>query len=451
MSFLRLSARISTGVAFLSLVILSIPLAFDVGGRECGLYFSLSLAVFYSLLSTARLAVPQRSATWKPARIFLRVVEVLQYPVIIPGLLLFTLSKFSDDDDGGGKSLGGGISPLTTPEVRVSNGYHNGHHYNVERKELVEKLTIGGWDTFLTFSTPMFQLAEGFCSLLVIQTGGQISRWLVNSTRSDSWMIALLVMSGSIISSSIYFLWRISQFPGIESLDAGLIGVAMTCAVFLCAYGIGSGRGNHIESSLLFSYIVLCVYQIFTDYKPSTIPTSPPPEKPDIPPFPPLVMSSYHSLINTLSEFVPTFLREIGIFVVNAYSVLTPSVIISLAYRISVFYASTRIIPAVRHSSASQLGRDPSLKDREAMSKIAAMFGWYSPTILIAVYTHLLLQHFEVVGGNGLAAGWITGVPVGGHIWRWINIAATMLLYTFELVLGDQEGNEALTSHWKTE
>lgn len=59
------------------------------------------------------------------------------------------------------------------------------------------------------------------------------------------------------------------------------------------------------------------------------------------------------------------------------------------------------------------------------MSRIAAFFGWYSPTILIAVYTHLLLQHFEVVGGNGLAAGWITGVPVGGHVWRWINIGAT--------------------------
>jgi hypothetical protein len=35
----------------------------------------------------------------------------------------------------------------------------------------------------------MFQLSEGFCSLLVIQAGGQISRWLVNRKKSDAWMV----------------------------------------------------------------------------------------------------------------------------------------------------------------------------------------------------------------------------------------------------------------------
>jgi len=94
--------------------------------------------------------------------------------------------------------------------------------------------------------------------------------------------ITLLVMSGSIISSALYFLWRITTFPEIGNLDAALIGVSVTCAIFLCAYGIRSGRGNPIESSLLvllhpsrchrkpslhstlqFSYIVLCVYQMY--------------------------------------------------------------------------------------------------------------------------------------------------------------------------------------------
>lgn len=58
-------------------------------------------------------------------------------------------------------------------------------------------------------------------------------------------------MSGSIISSSIYFLWRITTFPETDNADATLIGVSVTCAIFLCAYGIGSGRGNPVESSLL--------------------------------------------------------------------------------------------------------------------------------------------------------------------------------------------------------
>lgn len=61
-------------------------------------------------------------------------------------------------------------------------------------------------------------------------------------------------MSASIISSSVYFLWRITKFPGIGNVDATLIGVAITCAVFLCAWGIGSGKGNPVESSLLVCF-----------------------------------------------------------------------------------------------------------------------------------------------------------------------------------------------------
>jgi ICE2 len=61
-------------------------------------------------------------------------------------------------------------------------------------------------------------------------------------------------MSGSIITSALYFLWRIMQFPEIGNVDATLIGVSVTCAIFLCAYGIGSGRGNPVESSLLVSF-----------------------------------------------------------------------------------------------------------------------------------------------------------------------------------------------------
>ena len=58
-------------------------------------------------------------------------------------------------------------------------------------------------------------------------------------------------MSGSIISSSVYFLWRIVALFEISSFDAILIGVAITCAIFLCSWGIVSGKGNPVESSLL--------------------------------------------------------------------------------------------------------------------------------------------------------------------------------------------------------
>jgi len=145
----------------------------------------------------------------------------------------------------------------------------------------------------LRYSTPVFQLVEGFCSLLVIQAAGQVTRYLVNGERGDGWMIGLLVVSASFLSTSFYFLWRITTFPGMDSQDAILIGIAITCAFFLCAWGIGSGRGNVVESSLLFAYITLCIYQIFTDYQPSSGSSSAPqPSSDDFPPLPPVLMAS---------------------------------------------------------------------------------------------------------------------------------------------------------------
>ncbi|KAH0613086.1 uncharacterized protein H6S33_009466 [Morchella sextelata] len=427
-SFLRHLTRVSAGVTFLSLIILLIPLAFDVGGRDCGLTYSLSLTIFYFLLSTTRMITPN-SPCWRGMRmrVLLSVVGVAQHLVIIPGLLIYALNKFSDNEGNGGKSA----------------GYVHDESWN---PSWVDKLSIVPWDNFLTFSTPVFQLCEGFCSLLVIQAVGQISRWLVNRNKSDSWMIALLVMSGSVISSSVYFLWRITTFPEIGNIDASLIGVAVTCAIFLCAYGIGSGRGNPIESSLLFSYIVLCLYQIFTDYKPSSLDTADaiPPGKPDFPPFPPLIMASYSSIVASMSSYLPGFLRQIASFGISAVATITPSVVISLAYRLFVFYASTRIIPAVRDENSA------SVRGGEAMSRI---LGWYSPCILVSVYTHLLMQHLEIAGGDaGVGAGsWEGGMPAGGQVWRWVNIGATMVLYAFELKHGDNDGGESLTSHWKTD
>lgn len=172
-------ARILTGVGFLGFVILFVPLAFDVGGRDCGLLYSLLLAAFYFLLSTARGGIPS-TTRWRGARILLGCVEMLQCVVIL-GLLVYALNKA--DDDGGG---GGGSGGLGFEARERLLGVDGGH---AAERSAMDRLTIGAWDTFLTFSTPMFQLSEGFCSLLVIQAGGQISRWLVNRKKADTWMV----------------------------------------------------------------------------------------------------------------------------------------------------------------------------------------------------------------------------------------------------------------------
>jgi hypothetical protein len=78
--------------------------------------------------------------------------------------------------------------------------------------------------------------------------------------------IGLLGISAGIISSTLWFLYKITTFPEIGNVDAILIGAAITCAIFLASWGIVSGRGNPVESSLLVflsAFIATCVTNIF--------------------------------------------------------------------------------------------------------------------------------------------------------------------------------------------
>ena len=263
-------------------------------------------------------------------------------------------------------------------------------------------------------------------------------------------------MSASIISSSVYFLWRVLQFPEISNVDSALIGVTITCAVFLCAWGIGSGRGNPVESSLLFAYVVLCIYQIFTDYLPSR-PTEPipPSQAADFPPLPPIIMASYTTIMHALST-LPSIIHAAFNVVTAAFSAVTPSVLISLAYRLFVLYASTRIIPAVRESGARALSQEASLEDSDGAGQILGLLSWFSPSILVAVYTSLLMQHFastSPVMDGGSGEWWNNqGGGGGGNFWRWINLACTMGLYAVELWLGKQDDiDDGLAGHWKSD
>ena len=197
------------------------------------------------------------------------------------------------------------------------------------------------------------------------------------------------------------------------------------------------------------------MYQIFTDYLPSS-PTaasaSPAPSPPDFPPFPPIVMASYTTLMHALST-LPTTLHLAFNFITAALSTITPSVIISLAYRIFVLYASTRIIPAVRESGARALSQEASLEDSDGAGRLLGFLSWFSPSILIAVYTSLLMQHFASTSGEGQSGEWWTsqGGDVGGNVWRWINIGGTMALYAVELYLGKDDFDGGFTGHWKAD
>lgn len=172
--------RVFAALSFLTSIILAIPLGFDVGGRACGLAYSLSLAAFYFYYSILRITTPDNSRyRW----ILIHVIGWLQWAVI-PSLLIWSLNRFSAepvDNSSWVERTFSGKRAADTSVVQWIFGPDG----------LVESATVGGWDKILRWSTPVFQLCEGFCSLLVIQAAGQTTKWLVNrSGRSDSWMVS---------------------------------------------------------------------------------------------------------------------------------------------------------------------------------------------------------------------------------------------------------------------
>ena len=172
--------RVLSSVIFLTSIVLSIPLAFDVGGRTCGLAFSLALATYYFILSILRLATPEES---RVRAALVRTLGAAQV-IILPSLLIWSLNRFAVDADNAGwveRTL-----RAAQPKHETWSDWVFGHD------GMVEAATIGNWDRILRWSTPVFQLVEGFCSLLVIQATGQITQWTVHrSNRSDAWMVRM--------------------------------------------------------------------------------------------------------------------------------------------------------------------------------------------------------------------------------------------------------------------
>ena len=150
---------------------------------------------------------------------------------------------------------------------------------------------------------------------------------------------------------------------------------------------------------------------------------------------------------------LPTMIHSAFNLIIGAVMTITPSVIISLAYRVFVMYASARIIPAIRESGARALSQEPSLEDSDEAGQFLGFLSWFSPSILIAVYTSLLMQHFASTNGDGSAGDWwkSQGGDAGGNFWRWTNLAVTMALYAIELKISKEDDDGRLTSHWKSD
>jgi len=147
---------------------------------------------------------------------------------------------------------------------------------------------------------------------------------------------------------------------------------------------------------------------------------------------------------------LPSTIHTAFSFLMAAIMTITPSVLISLAYRLFAMYSAARIIPAIRESGARALSQAPSLDDNDGVGQFLGLLSYFSPSILIAVYTSLLMQHFASASADQPGEWWTSqGGDVGSNVWRWLNLAGTMVLYAVELYIGKHHDDPTLTSHWK--
>lgn len=487
--------RLVLSVIYLILIILTIPLAFDVGGIECGLTYSLTIFTLYFLLTTIRI-ITRKSRHFK----WVSILYYLQH-IVLPSLLTLFLSYYSSS---------------SSPPPNI-------HEYVI----------VKAWKSFIINSTPIFTILEGFCSLLLIQAVGQTVNWLT-VYKSDSWLIVSLIGSGSTITAALYFLYRIYVYPfTIGTIGASLLGSILTLTVGIGLFGIVSGKGSMIESSLLFAYIVRCIYETFpilsedasaaltAFFNQTTFQL-----KNEIPMLPPQLNDIVSQLVPFLASNIPGSFKTIYEFFIMATQKLTLPLLLNLAYRIGVFFAATKIIPSLYHGATYPSmntpprtpprirSRQPSLthidpldinKDGVATSystphesssdlrqtsiqsqaefeanvitpvtsthqdskvhssspvhqasTIVKLIYSYSPCIIIAVYTHLMmLYHGKLDTELKLWGFWDDSVTVVVHpwqFWNWINMSTSLILYAAELMGNNgSQGGTALTSHWKVE
>ncbi|CCH41422.1 putative membrane protein [Wickerhamomyces ciferrii] len=403
---------------YMILIILTVPISFQIGGIYCGLSFTVTLFNIYWILTSF--------SVFFKKNIVLSSIYYFQH-LLIPSLLTLFLSIFNNSSD----------------EI-------------LKNEHLIfYKFVLKPWKLFILNSTPLFTLLEGLCTILAIQSIGQTFRWL-KSNKSESWVIISLLNSGGVITTSLYFLYRIYSSPiEIGIISASLIGAILTFCSGLGLYGIISNKGSTIESSLLFGYIVRCIYETFPELSNLAsreigflISSATNQIKQEISNLPKIIIKndSITQFFTILTLNVPNSFQTIIEFLIVTSKTITPSILINLAYRIAVFYSATRIIPALKNPAPS--------------TKSMRLIYLFSPCIIIAVYTHLMMQYSNELDQEMCIWGWWVDYGIGSNstggidekiivhpwqFWNWINMFTTLVVYAFEL-FGDQD-----EEHWKVD
>lgn len=486
-SFLQ-GIRVALACFYLLSTLITIPISFKVGGLYCGLSFTVTLFNLYFITTT--LSMIARSYGNRFYIFWATFIYYLQH-FIIASLLYLFLSGFSNEELT--KVLEDG-SQLEESLVGVLKNNVFSTHSNWMLYYYYYRYIVQPWQFILSHSTAFFALSEGFFTVLGIQAIGETNRWLLYEKNSNTWIITSLLTSGGVITASLYYLYRIYVTPiwKLSVQTASLLGFTLSLVCGLGLYGIVSKNGSVIESSLFFAYIVRCIYEISpklattaTDeileiFKEAwqkhqknlsstnnllsyyhdvvlknaemvweSIVSKTKHTEPFYPTSSSLALQPLRKLWNIFKpvwRFFKNFTISVpssigGIFEVTlkmASESVSPAIVLNLCFRVLVFYSATRIIPALQRKDDRE-----SRKSRRMMS----ILYWYSPCILIAMYTHLILQYSGELNRDlclwGCNSKWFRPdqpkiVVDSWGFWNWCNIFWTILIYGSEL-LGEKK------------
>jgi hypothetical protein len=139
-------------------VLLYLPLALDVAGKECLLALSLLLSLLFGFNATAYLIV--RNTRLRPLS---TVISSFVIPFAIPALLLLSLNLYSTD--------------RTSSTTRFPSSSQLSSLWSVVRQ------APGWWEWVLRTSSPVFTILEGISTLLCIQAVSRFSVRRIENSR----------------------------------------------------------------------------------------------------------------------------------------------------------------------------------------------------------------------------------------------------------------------------
>jgi len=271
------------------------------------------------------------------------------------------------------------------------------------------------WGTGLRYSSIIFVVVEGIASLVLVQSWGQEAMKIAD--RGDFVQFGLLVVAAAGYVASATWIYICFSVTASSPMSAVLLGVAITCLLFLTLIGFIMRRTNVIESAGLALYLSYNLWLCGAGEGPEGPGRSWGWKEGNLqwtegyPPLLPHMLPYLNTLLTLLTSTIPKTL------------------LFSLVYRLTVLHRASKVIMRI---TADPWEDDDSTELRPSR-RLAYALMIYRQTIFVIVYSHLLLlDHSSQV--------W----------WRWINIFFTLALWAIELNLTNAE-DQVLGKEWKVE